>query len=389
MKLRDWIDPNKLDWCELSRNPNAIRLIEKELNDTKQPTYIEYFYNLLINRTEIKRKRERILWLFLCFNPNAIPIIEKNLDKLDKKCWEMLSKNDNAIDLLKKNMSKISWSRLFWNRNPRKFEIIKENIKLVLNNELLLYYLLTDKSKEVVDILKQYPDYINWSFISSNPYAIDLLKENQKKICWFNLSRNPSPEAIKLLEQNPENIDWWQLSLNSSPEAIKLLKENPENINWDWFSSNSNPEAIKLLKENPENIHWNSLLINKNPATTELLKNNIEKIDTFCLMLYPYAYKLFEKNKEYFYNLVDNYGENIAHVDERHKWVSKLNDPDYIIYLEKHQEKINWKYISSYPGIFVYDYPRIMEYFHNLNKEFIVWYYHPSRIDRWIEKEIY
>ena len=29
MKLRDWIDINKLNWCLLSQNPNAIYLLEK------------------------------------------------------------------------------------------------------------------------------------------------------------------------------------------------------------------------------------------------------------------------------------------------------------------------------------------------------------------------
>ena len=36
-------------------------------------------------------------WWYLSENPNAIPILEKNLDKVD---WCALSKNPNAIHLL-------------------------------------------------------------------------------------------------------------------------------------------------------------------------------------------------------------------------------------------------------------------------------------------------
>ena len=30
LKLRDWIDINKIDWDELSKNPNAIKLLKRK-----------------------------------------------------------------------------------------------------------------------------------------------------------------------------------------------------------------------------------------------------------------------------------------------------------------------------------------------------------------------
>ena len=42
---------------------------------------------------------------------------------------------------------------------------------------------------------------------------IKLLKENQDKIDWDYLSRNPA--AIHLLEKNPDKIDWDYLSRKS------------------------------------------------------------------------------------------------------------------------------------------------------------------------------
>ena len=55
LKLRSWINPNNLDLYVLSRNPNAVDLLE--------------------------RNQHKIVWESLSYNPNAIHILEKNLDK--------------------------------------------------------------------------------------------------------------------------------------------------------------------------------------------------------------------------------------------------------------------------------------------------------------------
>ena len=68
-KLRDWIDPEKLDWEVLSFNPNAIPLLEKN------PDKIDNF--------------------FISKNPNAIPWLEKNQDKVE---WNMISTNPSIFE---------------------------------------------------------------------------------------------------------------------------------------------------------------------------------------------------------------------------------------------------------------------------------------------------
>jgi hypothetical protein len=68
MKLRDWIDQDKIDWDGLSSNPNAIHLLEKYPN--------------------------KISWMMLSQNPNAIPILEKNQDKID---WFWASTNPSIF----------------------------------------------------------------------------------------------------------------------------------------------------------------------------------------------------------------------------------------------------------------------------------------------------
>ena len=48
----------------------------------------------------------RISWYLLSENPNAINLLEQNLDKI---IWQYLSGNPNAIHLLEQNLYKIDW----------------------------------------------------------------------------------------------------------------------------------------------------------------------------------------------------------------------------------------------------------------------------------------
>ena len=77
---------------------------------------------------------------------------------------------------------------------------------------------------------------LDWENLSANPNAIELLKENPKKIVWQNLSSNP--KAIELLKKNQYKINWESLSENPNPEAIELLKENQYKIDWQMLSEN-------------------------------------------------------------------------------------------------------------------------------------------------------
>ncbi len=57
---------------------------------------------------------DKINWDNLSLNPAAIHILEKNLKKIN---WRNLSKNPGAIDLLNENLDKLYWSELFENPN--------------------------------------------------------------------------------------------------------------------------------------------------------------------------------------------------------------------------------------------------------------------------------
>ena len=63
---------------------------------------------------------------------------------------------------------------------------------------------------------------------------------DKDKLDWTQLSKNVN--AIQMLKEKPLQIDWTQLSKNA--EAITLLKENPLKINWHGLSLNQCAEAI-------------------------------------------------------------------------------------------------------------------------------------------------
>jgi hypothetical protein len=92
---------NKFDLDGLSENPNAIPILENNL--------------------------DKVDWYALSSNPNAIPILENNLDKVD---WYALSSNPNAIPILEKNVKKVNWYMLSVNENICEFLLRSGFIRL-------------------------------------------------------------------------------------------------------------------------------------------------------------------------------------------------------------------------------------------------------------------
>ena len=70
---------------------------------------------------------EKLEWRVLSMNPNAIHILENNLDKVD---WDVLSRNANAIHILENNLDKVYWYMLSY--NPNIFEYDYKEIKNTL-----------------------------------------------------------------------------------------------------------------------------------------------------------------------------------------------------------------------------------------------------------------
>ena len=160
LKLRDWIDINKIDWNGLSFNPNAIKLL--------------------------KKNQDKINWEYLSLNPNAIELLKENLNKIN---WSSLSRNPNAIELLKKNQDKINWDNLSLNSNA-------------------------------IELLKENQDKINWMIFSTNPNIFTYDYEKMKKT----LKNSGIVEELMAHIFHPRNMNRWiDWGFTEHQEMIKFI----------------------------------------------------------------------------------------------------------------------------------------------------------------------
>jgi hypothetical protein len=215
-RLKKWIDLNKLNWIELSANPNAVEFL--------------------------KENPEKIDWSYLSLNPNAIDFLKENPEKID---WSYLSLNPNAIEILKENPEKIDWNELCLNSNG-------------------------------IEILKKNPEKINWMYLSQNENAIEMLTDNLDKIHWSDLCLNPN--AVELLRNNQDKID--NSVIYNNPNYYKIFPERREydenilrilyeNITIHYDNNIVNFKSddcddMELMEKNQHKIDWD--LLAKNPA---------------------------------------------------------------------------------------------------------------------------
>jgi hypothetical protein len=108
--------------------------------------------------------------------------------------------------------------------NKRKFKIVN----IILNKSLKSGSLHLFDDNIIHIILKHY-----WKLLDTkHTVLLDWIPID--KLEWSCLSRNPN--AIDLLEKNIDKIDWNFLSGNKN--AIHILEQHTSKINWDWLSSN-------------------------------------------------------------------------------------------------------------------------------------------------------
>ena len=351
-KLRNWIPIESLDWNGLSVNPNAIQLLEQNL---EKADYFSLLSNPNPDALRLIEKKEHAKSL-LRFLPNVLvktvkwiitPFINI-LNRISNPQFDvesyLLSGNPNAIHILKKEPYRISWYALCTNTNPDAMHLLESNTDKLDD----LCWKILSANLNAIKLLEQNTDKINWGFLSGNMNAIRLLEQNFDKINWYTLSRNSN--AIHILEKYPDRIDWGELANNLN--AIKLLEQNPDRIDWQRLSYNKN--AIKLLEQNQDKIDW--IALSSNPNAGSLLEQNVEKIKTIKIR-----------------DTMSMIGIYIS------------DNPGAIHLLEKNQELIHWYQLSVNPEIFTYDYVAMRESYRTMKEELIQMVWHPRRVAKWLE----
>jgi hypothetical protein len=318
---------DKLDWEELSRNPNAIPLLEQNM--------------------------DKIDWLWILHNPNVYPFLKKHWVHAQEKInWNVLSRTPEAIPFLKEHLDKINW-----------------------------YYLC--EMPDAISLIEQHPDKIDWRGLSCNSAAIDLLIQNQDKIHWDRLCENKNPRVIPLLESRitkifsynlfvtafDQNICWYQLSIN--PIALPLFEKYPGNIYWN--NACRNPALVPLFEKNLHHVIWHYLCIYINDMS--FLEKHIDKLNAECwseLSKRAVAVPLLEKYPE--------------HID----WVRLSLNAGAIHLLEQYPEKINWDFLSANRNgshlLFRLDHVQMREKNNAFKDELMAYVFDPDRLMRLSEK---
>ena len=154
-------------------------------------------------------------------------------------------------------MNTIAEQQTFVSPAIKKFNIVRMILNKSIFDEnvihmiLKYYWQLLDKCKVLLDWIDI--EQLSWKYLSKNPNAIDLLKNNPDKINWKMLCINPNAihmvnnkkdrnrlskknKDITLFSHNLNRMNWCDLSKN--PNAIHLLEKNLDKIDWYYLSSN-------------------------------------------------------------------------------------------------------------------------------------------------------
>ena len=269
----------------------------------------------------LKKNTDFIIVNEICKNKNLIKLIDNiSIDEITDEGWYHLSSNEYAIDILKQYKHKIYWNELSENKNA--IDLILEKIKQEKNNNIPLNYrkgikgsicyLSLSKNLNIMKLIKNNENIqknLNWHYLSSNPNAIELLKNNKEKIVISSLCLNKNfMELEDFMKENYHKIDWCNLSSNIN--AIGFLKDKIKKENLislkeynklhftnvvDYYNLSSNENAIELIKEKikEENsmdineynrlcerkINYESLASNSNKKAIELVDIYLQKID--------------------------------------------------------------------------------------------------------------
>lgn len=156
--------PYKIDWLTLSGNPSAIDLLKQYPEKiimhffcrNPNPKVIHF-----LEKTAEAEWEDVIDWGVITLNPNALCIIEKNLDKIKTGICHM-SHYPNNVSFLEKNPHFIDW--WFLSMNPGIFELDYEALKTrtgLYRDELLAFTLDPKRMKPLFELARESGKHID------------------------------------------------------------------------------------------------------------------------------------------------------------------------------------------------------------------------------------
>jgi len=301
---------DKIDWNNLSGNPNAIELLAKNI--------------------------DKINWDVLSSNPNAIQILAKHPDKIN---WIKLAGNPRARSLLTEEVINNNKNNVYFMNgfleNP---SMAKEIMRLFYEsfhgkgqfNNHRWGAMSCNPNPKVINDIYELHNVINWDLLSANPCAIEHLKHAiyaMKEVYSYRKQYITYPLSSYDDDENPREVDWSALS--SNPNAMELISENPEEI--DWYNLTGNPSAIDFLLKHVKHIHWDYDNLHKNPNAADLLIEHPEIFnDSSCYKIVPTTKAVHILDNSYNQTITNNVFTNNHFYRTRQIWrMTSIFEFDY------------------------------------------------------------
>ncbi len=183
LEIINYFKKNKIIPNLLDSNVNFDKWDEKEHNNIDKLLCSNINAIDLIKKNVKENNNNKLCWYRISRNENAMSIINKNKDKI---CWPWLCGNKNAMPILRDNLDKLHWSILCGNVNA--MELLEEN-------EDKIYWKVLSKNPAAIYKLEQNQEKINWEYLSRNPEIFELdykiiaermkiIEEDLMKKCW-------------------------------------------------------------------------------------------------------------------------------------------------------------------------------------------------------------
>jgi hypothetical protein len=294
---------NEYCWDAFFKNPEAISLIERQLEST--------------DKLHSKKEWDKS-YLKIVENPNATSHLLSVLDKVpgtESYFWSMASAKSNSISFLERNLKKLIIPLVCYNKNSNVHNVLE---LYGINTLTSVCWSYLSENKSAISFLEKFTknfttnlDKIDWNTLSKNENAIHILSrpEFQDKINLIYLVTNENGvEILKkhLFEMQIEdiNIEIWRV-LSRKPYGIPILEKLTKNFTQhldkiDWYYLSANENAIPIIKQFLDLCHMDWLCQNRNATQLieEILLTNPEKITSDCwswLCKNPNAFHLFNK----------------------------------------------------------------------------------------------
>jgi hypothetical protein len=117
--------------------------------------------------------------------------------------------------------------------------------------------------KNFYEIIKDYPEKINWPEEALNEIAIDLLEENMYRVIWQDVETYNNKEVLEDYQEvdntfwttasvpESKNIDWWHFTLNPNVFVLdyEKMKESKKDINREIIEKAWHPSRVAKLIE--------------------------------------------------------------------------------------------------------------------------------------------